>query len=110
MNKLSVLWAGLILGGCGGGMVETSSAPASAPPAQVKAVSNLAAFMGDSITQLWNVPAYDQNPTLNLGISGQTTVQMLARFGDVMSSGAGVVVIFLRSRAATYTPIITMNS
>lgn len=50
--------------------------------------------MGDSITQYWAVSDYDTtNPTVNLGIAGQTTVQMLARFGAVLSSGAGVVVI-----------------
>jgi lysophospholipase L1-like esterase len=34
------------------------------------------AFMGDSLTQGWSLP------TVNLGIYGQTTAQMLARFPD----------------------------
>lgn len=82
----------LVLAWCGGGTAG-SSAPASAPPAQAKATSNLTAFMGDSITWLRNLSAYDTNPTVNLGVSGQTTVQMLARFNDVLSASPGVVVI-----------------
>jgi acyl-CoA thioesterase I len=50
--------------------------------------------MGDSITAMWDIPQYDTtNPTLNFGVRGDTTAKMLGRFGDVLSSGAGVVVI-----------------
>lgn len=46
------------------------------------------AFMGDSITQFWRLPDH------NLGISGQTTAQMLDRFSaDVLGHGFKRVVI-----------------
>lgn len=67
----------------------------TAPAQSIKApISNIVAFMGDSITADWDLPTYDtSNPTLNFGIAGQTTRQMLARFYAVLSIGAGVVVI-----------------
>lgn len=86
--KTLIFVLALVLAGCGGG-----GSGGSAPPAQVKAVSNLTAFMGDSITARWNLGAYDQNPTLNFGVSGDTTVEMLARFNDVLAAQPGVVVI-----------------
>jgi lysophospholipase L1-like esterase len=62
------------------------------PP--TKPISDTVAFMGDSITSLWDVQDYDTtNPTLNFGVSGQLTAQMLARFSEVLTSGAGIVVI-----------------
>jgi len=52
-----------------------------------KANRNIA-FMGDSITFLWWLP------TTNLGISGNTTIQMLARFPEqVLGHGYKAVVI-----------------
>ncbi len=51
-------------------------------------------FMGDSITQNWGVadPAYFTHGTVNRGISGQTTPQMLARFrSDVIALKPRVV-------------------
>lgn len=51
-------------------------------------------FMGDSITQNWGVadPAYFTHGTVNRGISGQTTPQMLARFrSDVIGLRPRVV-------------------
>lgn len=50
--------------------------------------------MGDSETQYWNIAAYDSSPTINFGVAGQTTAQMLARFNnEVIASAPGVVVI-----------------
>jgi lysophospholipase L1-like esterase len=51
--------------------------------------------MGDSITQGWDIALYDTaNPSINFGVSGQTTSQMLARFqNEVIASGSGIVVI-----------------
>lgn len=85
IRQASLAWMMLTLSACSG----------NDPPARVQApISNIVAFMGDSITQYWAVSDYDTtNPTVNLGIAGQTTVQMLARFDAVLSSGAGVVVI-----------------
>src|SRR5712692_12070130 len=44
----------------------------------------LVVFMGDSITDIWNKPAFGgffpARPYLDRGISGQTTPQMLIRF------------------------------
>jgi lysophospholipase L1-like esterase len=77
-----ILILAALLSGCGG----TSS---TIPPE----TKNLTAFMGDSITAFWNIPAYDSHPTVNLGVIGDTTVQMLARFDLVTAAAPGVVVI-----------------
>jgi acyl-CoA thioesterase-1 len=55
-------------------------------------------FMGDSITDSWDDPAYGGffpgRPYINRGISGQTTPQMLVRFrADVIALKPRVVVI-----------------
>src|SRR5258708_19502339 len=55
-------------------------------------------FMGDSITDNWNKPAFGgffpTRPYLDRGISGQTTPQMLVRFpADVIGLNPQVVVI-----------------
>ncbi len=52
-------------------------------------------FMGDSITQGWNLDkAFPGKPYVNRGISGQTTPQMLVRFRqDVIDLQPKVVVI-----------------
>jgi lysophospholipase L1-like esterase len=64
------------------------------PPPVAKAPPNTVAFMGDSITALWDLADYDSSPTLNFGISGDNTEQMLARFhNQVIDSDPAVVVI-----------------
>lgn len=52
-------------------------------------------FMGDSITEGWNLAeAFPDRPFVNRGISGQTTPQMLVRFRpDVIDLEPEVVVI-----------------
>lgn len=71
---------------CGGG---TQTTRAVAPP-----LSNVVAFMGDSIFQYWDIAKYDKNPTIDLGIAGNTTQQMQARFqAQVIDEAPGVVVI-----------------
>ncbi|MDP4282137.1 MAG: SGNH/GDSL hydrolase family protein [Bacteroidota bacterium] len=54
-------------------------------------------FMGNSITELWNLldsNFFEKNHYLNRGISGQTTPQMLVRFrSDVIDLKPSVVVI-----------------
>jgi lysophospholipase L1-like esterase len=53
-------------------------------------------FLGDSITDLWNLPEYFPGQSyVNRGISGQTTPQMLLRFRpDVIDlQPAGVVIL-----------------
>lgn len=85
----------LALAGCGGG-----GASSSAPMQQVKAPplrSNVITFMGDSITQYWG-PTLKQEPfaIVDVGVAGQQTSQMLARFQhDVIDAQptVGVVVI-----------------
>ena len=59
-----------------------------------------AAFMGDSITQMWNEDQYGhpnfflKNDYLCKGISGQTTTQMIERFKrDILDDDPGCVVI-----------------
>jgi lysophospholipase L1-like esterase len=52
-------------------------------------------FLGDSITEFWNLPAsFPGKPYVNRGISGQTTPQILLRFRqDVIALKPKVVVI-----------------
>jgi lysophospholipase L1-like esterase len=94
----AILLTTTLASGCGGGsqMAQERQITPSASPefrAPTAPISNVAAFMGDSITLLWDLAAYDSSPTINLGISGQTTIQMLARFDAVISAAPGVVVI-----------------
>jgi lysophospholipase L1-like esterase len=65
---------------------------ALAPPASGE---NRVVFMGDSITQGWDLGAsFPGKPYINRGISGQTTPQMLVRFRqDVIALKPKVVVI-----------------
>lgn len=60
-----------------------------------KAGEDRVVFMGDSITQGWNLDAaFPGKPYINRGISGQTTPQMLVRFRqDVIDLQPKVVVI-----------------
>jgi lysophospholipase L1-like esterase len=82
-----------LLTACSGGSAPVQPTPAA--PAQAAPISNVVAFMGDSITQLWDIPQYDTTqPTINFGIDGQTTPAMLNRFdNEVIASAPGVVVI-----------------
>lgn len=87
MKTLCLLFA-LVLAGCGG------STTSQLPPAR----TSLVAFMGDSITDFWG-PTLTKEPgfdIVDLGVSGNTTAQMLARFqaGVIDASPpVGVVVI-----------------
>ncbi len=56
---------------------------------------NRAAFMGDSITEVWKLAEYfPGKPYINRGIGGQTTPQMLIRFRpDIIALRPKVVVI-----------------
>ncbi len=56
---------------------------------------NRVVFFGDSITDMWKLPAsFPGKPYINRGISGQTTPQMLVRFRqDVIDLQPKVVVI-----------------
>jgi lysophospholipase L1-like esterase len=60
-----------------------------------KAGEKRVVFMGDSITQGWDIAAsFPGEPYVNRGISGQTTPQMLVRFRqDVIDLNPKVVVI-----------------
>jgi lysophospholipase L1-like esterase len=60
-----------------------------------RAGENRVVFMGDSITQGWDIAAsFPGKPYVNRGISGQTTPQMLVRFRqDVIDLNPKVVVI-----------------
>jgi lysophospholipase L1-like esterase len=77
----------ICLTSCGGGADNVPAPVAKAAPGTV-------AFMGDSITALWDLAAYDSSPTLNFGVSGDNTTQMLTRFhNQVIDSDPAVVVI-----------------
>ncbi len=68
-------------------------ANAKVPPAAKN--ENRVVFLGDSITDGWNLAEYfPDQPYINRGISGQTTPQMLIRFRpDVIALKPKVVVI-----------------
>lgn len=78
-----------LLAACGGG----TSAPVQQVAALPPPVSNVVAFIGDSITFHWDLSQYDAGPTLNFGFGGDTTVGMLSRFPQVIAAAPGVVVI-----------------
>lgn len=95
----------ICLVGCGGGspvqavpIAQTVIPPVAAAPTVV--------FMGDSITQFWETGVLPDHPTASptleqrfqgatdVGIAGQTTDQMLARFdSDVISHHPDIVII-----------------
>ena len=56
---------------------------------------NRVVFMGDSITDFWNLPeSFPAKPYVNRGISGQTTSQMLGRmYPDVLDLKPAAVVL-----------------
>lgn len=88
--KHAFLAINFTLAACGGG---TSVQPPIQP-----ARSNVVAFMGDSITQYWGpyMPVASDFTTLDVGIHGQTSTQMLARFQiDVIDAtpAVGIVII-----------------
>jgi len=68
---------------------------ANAKLALLSANQDRVVFMGDSITDIWNLAKYfPGKPYLNRGIGGQTTPQMLIRFRpDVIDLEPRVVVI-----------------
>lgn len=76
MKHLLLLAVLALLAACGEG---SSSVQVAAPQA---ARSTVIAFMGDSITAKWApfMPTSESYTTVNLGISGDTTAMMLARF------------------------------
>lgn len=89
MRALILACMSLAACACGGAVRPTSNINA----AGVRVGNNEVAFMGDSITAWWTtLPAAD----INAGVSGNTTVQMLARFDtDVIKAvpTPGIVVI-----------------
>jgi lysophospholipase L1-like esterase len=74
-------------------LARFAAANAALPPPAPK--ERRVVFMGDSITQQWNlVEAFPGRPYVNRGISGQTTPQMLIRFRpDVVDLKPAAVVI-----------------
>lgn len=88
MNAGCAIWyliAGAALAGCG-------SQQATAPqyPAEPISPSRIA-FLGDSITARWQpLPI---SGALNFGVSGETSEQIAARMPQVISAGAGVIII-----------------
>lgn len=74
--------AALFLAGCGAVVHPTAHAPYGP-----------AIFIGDSITQGWNLPAaFNDVTVVNQGVSGQTSIDMLARFAnDVLDQRPSIV-------------------
>lgn len=87
VRRLAILFSIICVTSCTGGSDKV-------PPPAAKAAPGTVAFMGDSITALWDLPHYDSSPTLNFGVSGDNTTQMLARFhNQVIDSDPAVVAI-----------------
>lgn len=90
----------LLLSACGGGISNQSIPPA---PAAKQQSTGPVVFMGDSITEFWEKgPFVVPSPKLselepgsiNVGVPGNLTADMLARFqADVLSRHPSVVVI-----------------
>jgi alpha-L-fucosidase len=106
---LAPIGVALALTACAGGQ-STSQTPAisaAKPPVTAAIKDNLihelVAFMGDSITFYWDDPTWAPEDDLlsshlplfiDAGINGQTSVQMLARFGtDILDQHPGTIVI-----------------
>jgi acyl-CoA thioesterase-1 len=86
--KILALTAFGSLSGCGSGSAPIQTVVRSRP------ISNVVAFMGDSITHMWDLSQFDSGPTLNFGLDGAPTTDMLARFEtQVLAAAPGVVVI-----------------
>lgn len=89
MKRIIWLFA-LFLAGCGSNVAPAPIAQtATAPPI----IQGPVVFIGDSITQYWPLADFFEN-TINAGIGGQVSAQMLARFDtDVLANHPSVVVI-----------------
>lgn len=109
-----------LLCGCGGG---TGGATTTQVLPLQSAVAGPVVFIGDSITQFWQdgapptyptaVPTLDERlpGVVDVGVSGQTTAQMLARFQtDVLAQHPSVVVILGGSTDLRVTPDATIDS
>lgn len=103
----------ILLSGCGGGgesstavTHDTATSPQApaAPPMPTQRAQPLVAFMGDSITYLWDQSYWVSDPSdllsyhlpsvIDAGVSGQTCDLMAARFQhDILDQHPDVVVI-----------------
>lgn len=88
--KTLAILASVALTACGGGSMQAQPTPTVQ---QSKPISNVVAFMGDSITFHWDLTQFDTGPTINFGFGGDTTVGMLSRFPGLIADAPGVVVI-----------------
>jgi lysophospholipase L1-like esterase len=106
---LAPIGAAFIMTACAGGQ-PTQATPAASgakPPVAAPVTDDLnhelVAFIGDSITFYWDDPAWAPEEDLlsshlpqfiDAGINGQTSAQMLARFGtDILDKHLGTIVI-----------------
>jgi lysophospholipase L1-like esterase len=101
MDRRAVLFSlFLVLSACGGGSADSPAPQPVATPIPI--VTGPVVFVGDSITEFWEVgPFTVPDPKLsqlvpgsvNAGVAGNTTDQMLARFSAVLEKKPSVVVI-----------------
>lgn len=111
----------ICLSGCGGSTVTPNTGTSIATP--TPRTDEIVVFIGDSLTQGWGPEGLYgtpiANPTLdhlvpgsiNAGISGQTSDQMLARFNtDVLSHHPAVVVIGAGTNDLRFDPNATVDN
>ena len=96
----SILMAIIFITGCNEPSLETDKINEAQEEQPRYYRGHRAAFMGDSITQMWNEEEYgypeffERNNYLNKGISGQTTTEMILRFkSDILDDDPGCIVI-----------------
>jgi lysophospholipase L1-like esterase len=105
-RQLAATVAAMLLSACGGGDQNSEPSPTAPPAATTTPRSDYAllVLIGDSITYLWNDPAWVTDAAdlisshypnvIDAGVGGQTTKQMWERFDtDVLAYHPGIIEI-----------------
>jgi lysophospholipase L1-like esterase len=107
-HTLALLLTAVAVAGCSGGVPSAPPTPSAPLPATYTAarLGSRVIFIGDSITAGWDVADYVGKGTYNVGVSGQTSAEMYARFKtDVIDTDAATVVILAGTNDIVLTPI-----
>jgi len=94
MKRISIFAVLLIISGCGGGSAEAPLQTSPTPPvAQAPTISPKVVFVGDSIIAHWQELSTLVPDSVNAGVGGETTAQMLARFDTALLAHHPTVVV-----------------